>query len=504
MSHVIGIDLGTTYSAVAYINADGKSEIIVNSEGERITPSVVFFDDDSIVIGSFAKAVAISEGEKVVQFIKRRMGSEYRINQNGRDYSPEEISSLILKKLKQDAESFLNTTIRDVVITVPAYFDDKRRIATKTAGEIAGLNVLGIINEPTAAALEFTASRELYDKTILVYDLGGGTFDITIMKVNGKDINVIATGGDHKLGGKDIDDCLIEHFKEEFEKANGFDPLNSLAGQQELRSKAEETKKKLSSANSARVSLNIEGRSVAFKVTRSQFEELIDDILTQTEMTVEQTLDEANLTPQDIDEVLLVGGSTRIAAVSNLLTRLFGKEPLRSVNPDEVVAQGAAISANTIAIESGHTSPSATNTVLPTISDVCSHSLGVVSLNDFDIPENSIIIGKNSKIPCQASQIYGTVSDNQSGVNIEILQGDAKEPEDCIKLGKAYLENLPPYPKGSPVEINFSYDRNGILQVTGVFVPTGQNVKAKIEIQGTMSVEAAQRSREELRNRTIE
>lgn len=212
---VIGIDLGTTYSAMAYINADGKSEIIPNLEGERITPSVVFFEDENIVVGSYAKSVAISEGERVVQFIKRRMGSDYRIAQNGRDYSPEEISALILKKLKQDAEAFLNTTIQDVVITVPAYFDDKRRVATKTAGEIAGLNVLRIINEPTAAALEFSSSRKVDNQTLLVYDLGGGTFDITIMKVNGNKVDVIATGGDHELGGKDVDDCLISYFQEE-------------------------------------------------------------------------------------------------------------------------------------------------------------------------------------------------------------------------------------------------------------------------------------------------
>lgn len=503
MGHVIGIDLGTTYSAMAYINADSKSEIIPNSEGERITPSVVLFEDDNIVVGSYAKSVAVSEAERVVQFIKRRMGSDYRIYQNGRDYTPEDISALILKKLKQDAESFLNTTIRDVVVTVPAYFDDKRRIATKTAGEIAGLNVLRIINEPTAAALEFSASREVHNKTILVYDLGGGTFDITIMKVNGKDVDVVATGGDHELGGKDIDDCLISYFQAEFKKATGVDPLSSLAGQQELRSKAEETKKKLSSASNARVALNVEGRQAAFKVTQSQFEELIDEIVLRTEMNVELVLEDAGLTAQDIDDILLVGGSTRIPMVSKMLTRLFGKEPLRSVNPDEVVAQGAAILANTIAVESGQASPTV-NTVLPTISDVCAHSLGVISLNDFGVPENSRIISKNSKIPRQASQVYGTVRDNQSAVDIDILQGDAKDPDDCVQLGKARLENLPPSPAQSPVEITFSYDVDGILHVTGVFVPTGQSVKTKIEVQGTMSPEAAQRSRRELQNINVE
>lgn len=503
MSYVIGIDLGTTYSAMAYINADGKSEIIPNREGERITPSVVLFDDDSIVVGSYAKSVAVSEGEKVVQFIKRKMGFDYKTHKNGKDYTPEEISALILKKLKQDAEEFLHTTIRDAVITVPAYFDDKRRIATKMAGEIAGLNVLRIINEPTAAALEFSASREIRNQTIMIFDLGGGTFDITIMKVNGKDVDVIVTGGDHELGGKDIDDCLIKYFEEQFQEATGFDISTSLAGQQELRSKAEETKKKLSSATSTRVALNVEGRQAGFKVTQAQFEELIDDIITRAEMNIEVLLDEANLTEKDIDDVLLVGGSTRIPLVSKMLTRLFGKEPLRSVNPDEVVAQGAAILAQTLAIESGEYS---TNnwTELPTISDVCSHSLGVVSLNDYGVLENSIIIPKNSKIPCQESEIYGTVRDEQEEVEIQVLQGDAKNPDDCVNLGKAHLTNLPPYPKGSGIEITFVYDANGILNVTGVFLETGQSVKTKIEIQGTMSLEAAQQSAKLMKNLDVE
>jgi molecular chaperone DnaK len=502
MSYVIGIDLGTTYSAMAYINAEGKSEIITNAEGERITPSVVLFEDDNVVVGSYAKSVAISEGDKVVQFIKRRMGDDYLTEQNGKNYTPEEISALILKKLKQDAEAFLNTTIRDAVITVPAYFDDKKRIATKTAGEIAGLNVLRIINEPTAAALEFSASRQIDNQTILVYDLGGGTFDITIMKINGKNVDVIASGGSHKLGGKDLDDCLISFFQQEFQKVNGFDPLSSNAGQQELRSKAEETKRKLSSSPNTRVSLNVEGQA-AFKVTQAQFEELIDELILDTEMNIELALDEANLSFQDIDDVLLVGGSTRIPKVSKMLSRLFGKEPLRSVNPDEVVAQGAAILANSLSSETGGTS-SSTQASSPTISDVCAHSLGVSSLNDSRILENSIIIPKNSKIPCSFSQEYGTVYENQTSVEIEVLQGEDKDPEHCVELGKARLENLPPSPAGSPLEITFQYDENGILSVKGVFLNSGQSISTKIEVQGAMSPEDARKSRQSIQSISVE
>lgn len=502
MSIAIGIDLGTTFSAMAYMK-DGKAEIIANSEGERITPSVVLFDDDSIVVGTFAKNVAVSEGDRVVQFIKRRMGDDYPILQQGRDWRPEEISALILKKLKQDAESYLNTTIRDAVITVPAYFDDRKRMATQTAGEIAGLNVLQIINEPTAAAMEFTASHEVQNKTMLVYDLGGGTFDVTIMRVDGKKIDVIATGGDHQLGGKDIDDRTIAYFQEEFQKITGFDPLNSRTGEQRLRNEAEAAKKRLSSSSSTRVALDVEGRQATLKFNQGKFEDLIDDLIVRTEMNIELVLDDANLTHQQIDEILLVGGSSRIPAVSKMLTNLFGKEPLKTVNPDEVVAQGAAILAQSLAIESGQAIPDAT-TVLPQFSDVCSHSLGVVSLNDYGVPENSVIIPKNSKIPCKFSQSYGTVRDNQSAVEIQVLQGDAKAPEDCGQLGKARLENLPPSPEGSEVEITFAYNANGILDVTGIFVPTGQKIKATIKVQGTMSQEETKRSYEEIRHRNVE
>jgi molecular chaperone DnaK len=503
MGYVIGIDLGTTYSAVAYINADGKSEIIPNSEGERITPSVVFFDDDSIVVGSYAKSVAVSEGDRVVQFVKRRMGQDYRFRQNGRDYTPEEISALILKKLKQDAEAFLNVSISDAVITVPAYFDDRRRIATKTAGEIAGLNVLRIINEPTAAALEFSASREIHNKTILVYDLGGGTFDITVMKVNGKHVDVVATGGDHELGGKDIDDCLITFFQDEFKKSTGFDPLESLAGQQELRSKAEDTKRKLSSSPSVRVSLNVEGRQAAFKVTQTQLEELIDELILRTEMNIELVLEDANLSTREIDDVLLVGGSTRIPVFTKTLSRLFGKEPLRLINPDEAVAQGAAILASNISLEANEAKPSS-NTSLPTISDVCAHSLGVVCLNDFGVPENSTIISRNSKIPCCGSQVYGTVRDQQTAVDIQVLQGDARDPQDCVQLGTACLENLPPSPAGSPVEVIFGYNEDGILYVEGIFSNTGQKVSTKIEVQGVMTAAAARQSQQTIQSMNVE
>lgn len=502
MSIVIGIDLGTTFSAMAYMK-DGKSEIIPNSEGERITPSVVFFDDDSIVVGTFAKNVAVSEGDRVVQFIKRSMGDDYVIKQQGREWRPEEISALILKKLKKDAESYLNTSIRDAVITVPAYFDDRKRMATKTAGEIAGLNVLQIINEPTAAAMEFTASQEVQNKTILVYDLGGGTFDVTIMRVDGKKIDVIATGGDHQLGGKDIDDRIITYFQEEFQKATGVDPLNSKAGQQRLRIEAEVAKKKLSSSSNTRVALDVEGRQANFKITQAKFEDLIDELLVRAEMNVELVLADANLTPQGIDDVLLVGGSSRIPAVSKRLTKIFGKEPLKTVNPDEVVAQGAAILAQSLAIESGQAIPTP-NTVLPQFSDVCSHSLGVVSLNESRVPENSVIIPKNSTIPCKFSQSYGTVRDNQTGVDIQILQGEDRDPEYCMNLATARIENIPPSPSGSEVDITFAYDASGILSVTGIFVPTGQKVSTTIQVQGTMSPEETKRSQQDMKDRNVE
>lgn len=503
MSYILGIDLGTTYSAMAYVNADGKSEIIPNAEGERITPSVVLFEDDGVVVGSYAKSVAVSQSEQVVQFIKRHMGFDYRVRQNGKDYTPEEISALILKKLKQDAEAFLNTTVRDAVITVPAYFDDKRRVATKTAGEIAGLNVLRIINEPTAAAIEFSANQKVSNKTILVYDLGGGTFDVTIMKVSGNNIDVIAIGGDHELGGKDIDDCLIAFFQEEFQKSTGSDPLTSLVGQQELRSKAEEAKRKLSLSPGARVALNVEGRQANFKITQSVFEEVIDELVLRTEMNIEVLLDEVDLNRHDIDDVLLVGGSTRIPKVAKMLSQLFGREPLRSVNPDEAVAQGAAILANTLSTDSAKTSSGASDT-RPIVSDVCAHSLGVSCLNDFGVLENSIIIPKNSKIPCCQSQVYGTAQDNQTAVNIDVLQGEHKDPDECVQLGTVCLENFPSSPAGSPIEVIFEYDENGILRVKGTFSNTGQSISTKIEVEGAMTSESAQRSRQSIASISVE
>lgn len=508
MSIVIGIDLGTTFSAMAYMK-DGKAEIIPNSEGERLTPSIVFFDNDnSIVVGTFAKNVAVSEGDRVVQFIKRRMGDDYLIHQQGKDWRPEEISALILEKLKKDAESYLNTTIRDAVITVPAYFNDRKRMATKKAGEIAGLNVLQIINEPTAAAMEFTASHEVRNKIMLVYDFGGGTFDVTIMRVDGKKIDVISTGGDHQLGGKDIDDRIIAYFQEEFQKSTKFDPLKSLAGQQRLRNEAEAAKKRLSSSASTRIALDVEGRVANFKMTQAKFEDLIDDLMIRTEMNVElvlnnAVLDNAKLTTQQINDVVLVGGSSRIPVVSKLLAKLFGKEPLKTVNPDEVVAQGAAILAHSLAIESGQAIPTP-NTVLPQFSDVCSHSLGVVCLNDRRVPENSVIIPKNSTIPCKFSQSYGTVRDNQSAVEIQILEGEDKDPEHCTQLGTALIENLPPSPEGSEVEITFAYDASGILSATGIFVLTGQKVNTTVKVEGAMSAEETKRSQEEIKKRNIE
>jgi molecular chaperone DnaK len=330
--------------------------------------------------------------------------------------------------------------------------------------------------------------------------LGGGTFDITIMKVNGKNVDVIASGGDHKLGGKDLDDCLISFFQQEFEKITGFDPLNSNAGQQELRSKAEETKRKLSSSSNARVSLSVEGRQAAFKITQNQFEELIDELILRTEMSIELILDEAGLSSNNIDDVLLVGGSTRIPKVGKMLAKLFGKEPLRSVNPDEVVAQGAAILANTLSAEASTLNQSS----FPSVSDVCAHSLGISCLNDDHILENSIIIPKNSKVPCSRSQEYGTVSENQRSVEIKILQGEDKDPEYCDTLGKVLLDNLPPSPSGSPLEVVFQYDENGILNVKGVFLNSGQSISAKIEVHGAMSPEDARKSRDNIKSISVE
>lgn len=467
MKEVVGIDLGTTFSAIAYVNRHGKPEIIANREGERITPSVVLFDGDTPIVGTAAKRSAIAEPLNVVQFVKRQMGNpswKFR-TENGDSYAPEEISAIILKRLKEDAEQMLGAAIDNAVITVPAYFNDAQRKATHDAGRIAGLNVMRIINEPTAAALSYGFEKIQEPNTILVYDLGGGTFDVTIMQANKGEIKVIATGGDKNLGGFDWDNEIMTFLNDEFKNHDGPDIFDEPAWEQDLRDKAEIAKKTLSARDKTSVFLSAGGKNLSVDLTREQFENLTAPLLNRTATIMEFVLDDARMKWQDIDKILLVGGSTRMKAVSAMIERVTGKSPSKEVHPDEVVATGAAIQAALIQAKGG----SAERSLFPVvkIEDVNSHSLGIVALDQHGKDINSIILKKDTHIPCKVSDVFCTVTDNQTELRIRVTEGEDSDLNAVTIHGETVLK-IPPYPRGAPVEVFFEYDHDGIIHVTVV------------------------------------
>ncbi|MEV6258673.1 Hsp70 family protein [Nocardia sp. NPDC051911] len=465
MAHTVGIDLGTTYSAVAVVGAGGKPEILVNRDGERITPSVVFFDSDSVLVGSMAKRSAATAPLDVVQFVKRQMGNpDWRfVTTDDRAYSAEEVSALILKRLKDDAELILGRgQVTDAVITVPAFFDDARRRATRDAGTIAGLNVLRVVNEPTAAGLAFGLDLGR-SGTVMVYDLGGGTFDVTVMRIRDGVFDVLGTDGLHELGGFEWDNRLMRHLNEEYMARGGGDLDDAFETQADLREKAELAKRTLSSAGSTRVVLSHNGVTHTLTVTRETFEDLTSDLLNQSRDLTHSLVEELGLSFADLDHVLLVGGSTRMPMVAAMLEELTGKPPLRAGNPDELVALGAAIRAE--AETSSSTAPK------PVILDVTSQALGTVALNDNREPKNNIVIPRNTKIPAKASKVFGTVADGQTELRICVTQGD-DEDLDYVRFvteGKwpdgGQLFAIPPYPANAPVQITFHYDIDQTIQV---------------------------------------
>lgn len=470
MSKVIGIDLGTTYSALAVVNQHGKPEIVSNREGERITPSVVLFDGDMPIVGSIAKRSAVASPLNVVQFVKRQMGNpkwEFR-DENGAAYKPEEISAMILKRLKEDAEAFLDEEIRDAVITVPAYFDDAQRKATQDAGRIAGLNVLRIINEPTAAALAYGIEKLQQTQTILVYDLGGGTFDVTIMRLGGDGIEVVATGGDKNLGGFDWDNQVMTFLNDAFKKDGGPDLLDDPALEQDLRDKAEIAKKTLSMKDKTNVFLSAGGKNLSITLTREQFEAITESLLKRTHTIMELVLEDAGLTWSQIDKTLLVGGSTRMHAVPLLIERVTGKKPSIELHPDEVVALGAALQGALLSVQAGTSDPTTARALPPVkVKDVNSHSLGIVALDESGKDINSIILKKDTAIPCKVSDIFHTASDGQSALAIKVTEGEDTDLAYTKIVGEGEMP-IPTYPKGAPVEVFFEYDQNGIIHVTVV------------------------------------
>lgn len=473
MSKVVGIDLGTTNSVIAVKEGDSIT-VIPNAEGSRLTPSVVAFTKEGErLVGQLAKRQAIINPERTVISIKRKMGSDYRVTIDGRSYTPQEISAMILQKLKKDAEEYLGEPVTRAVITVPAYFTDAQRQATKDAGRIAGLEVLRIINEPTAAALAYGVGKSGEHK-ILVFDLGGGTFDVSILDVGEGVFEVVATSGDNHLGGDDWDQRIVDWMVEEFRRREGIDLRNDRVAMQRLREAAEKAKIELSSMPQTTISLpfitadHTGPKHLELTLTRARFEEMTQDLLERVTGPVRRALEDAKLSPSDIDKILLVGGATRMPMVQRKVKELLGKEPTKGVNPDECVAVGAAIQAAILAGEHKDI----------VLVDVTPLSLGVETLGGVFTK----IIERNTAIPVSRSQIFTTAADNQTTVEIHVLQGERPMAADNVSLGRFFLEGIPPAPRGVPkIEVTFTIDVNGILQVSAKDLATGKQQAVTIQ-----------------------
>ena len=456
MAKIIGIDLGTTNSCVSVLE-NNEVKVIANPEGNRTTPSVVSFKNGEIIVGEAAKRQAVTNPDTVMS-VKRYMGTDHKENVNGKSYTPQEISAMILQNLKATAEAYLGETVTKAVITVPAYFNDAQRQATKDAGKIAGLDVERIINEPTAAALAFGLDKLDQEQKVLVYDLGGGTFDVSILDLADGTFEVLATAGNNKLGGDDFDKKIMDYIVEEFKKENGIDLSNDKMAMQRIKEAAEKAKKDLSGVMQTQISLPFISAGATgplhleLTLTRAKFDEITRDLVVATEGPVRQALSDAGMQPSEIDQVLLVGGSTRIPAVQESVKRLLGKEPNKSVNPDEVVSMGAAIQGGVIAGD--------VKDVL--LLDVTPLSLGIETMGGV----MTVLIERNTTIPTTKSQVFSTAADNQPAVDINVLQGERSMARDNKQLGLFKLDGIEPAPRGVPqIEVTFSIDVNGIVNV---------------------------------------
>lgn len=491
MGKIIGIDLGTTNSCVAVMEG-GQPVVIANSEGARTTPSIVgFTKTGERLVGETAKRQAVTNVDGTVISIKRHMGTDYKFENDGKKYSPQEISAMILQKLKKDAESYLGESVTEAVITVPAYFTDAQRQATKDAGKIAGLDVKRIINEPTAAALAYGLDNE-HEQKIMVYDLGGGTFDVSIIEIGDGVIEVLATSGDNHLGGDDFDEKIINYLVDEFKKSDGIDLKADKMAMQRLKEAAEKAKKELSSATTTNINLPYitvgqDGpKHIDITLTRAKFEELTHDLVLRTLEPVKNALKDADLEVSELDKVLLVGGSTRIPAVQEQVQKITGKEPFKGINPDECVALGASIQGGKLAGDEG------AGSIL--LLDVTPLSLGIETAGGV----STVLIPRNTTIPTNKKETFTTYADNQTAVDIRIVQGERPMARDNKELGQFKLDGIAPAPRGIPkIEVTFNIDANGITTVSAKDLGTGKEQNITITSSTNLSDEEVKRAMKE-------
>jgi molecular chaperone DnaK len=486
MGKIIGIDLGTTNSCVAVMEG-GEPVVIANAEGNRTTPSVVAFaKTGERMVGQVAKRQAVTNPDRTIVSIKREMGTSHKVNIDGKQYSPPEISAMILQKIKADAEAYLGSPVTQAVITVPAYFNDSQRQATKDAGKIAGLEVLRIINEPTAAALAYGLDKET-DQKIMVYDLGGGTFDVSVLEIGDGVIEVLATGGDTRLGGDDFDNCVVKYLVDEFKKANGVDLSADKVAMQRLREAAEKAKIELSGVTTSNINLpyitaDATGpKHLDVTLTRAKFNELTAHLVEKTVAPVKQALSDAGLTAKQLSKVLLVGGSTRIPAVQDLVRNLTGQEPFKGINPDECVAVGAAIQAGVLGGD-------VTGILLL---DVTPLSLGIETLGGVFTK----LIERNTTIPTKKSQVFSTAADNQTSVEVNVLQGEREMAAYNKSLGRFHLDGIAPARRGVPqIEVTFDIDANGIVNVSAKDLGTGKEQHITVTSSSNLSKEEIEKA----------